>query len=206
MPSGDVDPPGQSGPRGLGIPSSAHDPAYRVLDFCLAAGEGAPLGPVSSFTPCQAQPRCHPSPFPSAYLGSFLVVFNDTSIDKQPDLGAPISSSACPLSSCQKVFVLYREQRTEFPVKPVFLLPVRCLFPVSSLWEWRQWGPLPGSSSCLLIGLAECWALCPSPSRQVPCMGLSLGPRTSGVFTAADPWGGPGAVGLKSGEVHYPSW
>ena len=97
MPSRDVDPPGQSGPRGLGIPSSAHDPAYRVPDFYLAAGEGAPLGPVSSFAPCQAQPRGPPSPFPLAYLGSFLVVFNDSSIDKQPDLAALISLSACPL-------------------------------------------------------------------------------------------------------------
>lgn len=206
MPSGDVDPPGQSRPRGLGIPSSAHDSAYRVLDFCLAAGEGAPLGPVSSFTPCQAQPRCHPSPFPSAYLGSFLVVFNDTSIDKQPDLAAWISLSASPLLFLPKGLCSLQRTKDGVPRQPVFLLPVWCLFPVSSLWGWRQWGPLPGSSSCLLIGLAECWALCPSPYHQVPCMGLSLGPRTSGVFTAADPWGGPGAVGLKSGEVHYPSW
>ena len=89
----------------------------------------------------------------------------------------------------------------------MFLLPVWCLFPVSYLWGWRQWGPLPGpplafSLAWLSAGL---WAP-PLPHRHVPCVGLSLGPGTSRVFTAADPWGGPGAVGLKSDEVPYPSW
>lgn len=95
----------------------------------------------------------------------------------------------------------------EFPISPCFYYLFGVYFRlviygggISGVLS--QGPPLAFSLAWLSAGLCAP----PLPYRHVPCMGLSLGPGTSGVFTAADSWGGPGAVGLKPGEVHYPSW
>lgn len=116
--------------------------------------------PVSSFAPRQPQPKCHPSPFLLACLGSFPVVFNDRSIDKQPDLAAQILLSACPLLFCPEVFVLHREQRTEVPIGP-------CLYYLS-VCGWLFTGVASERSSPRVLLLPSHLPLL--PYRHVPCV------------------------------------
>ena len=63
----------------------------------------------------------------------------------------------------------------EFPVSPCFYYLFGVYF---RLVIYGGGVSLPGTSSCLLIGLVECWALCPSPSLS-PCAlhGTEPGPQ-----------------------------
>lgn len=126
---------------------------------CLASGEGLTRRPC--FLPLSLEaPRSnvtYPSPLPlQPALVHFLVVFNNESIDKQPDLAVQILVSAL-FSSTQRSLFLTENKGLCPPLAYVsiscsMLVYRGCFFLLGQHWR----GPLLGSPSCLLTYLDGC--------------------------------------------------
>lgn len=172
---------------------------------CLASSEGLtfrpfPPLPLVNFHP-SAPCQCHPSPFSQPPLMHFVVVFNDESVDKQPDLAAQILLSALFSSAQRSLF--FTENKGLGP--PLAHVSISCSLPVCG-WLFtgqHERGPLLGSCYCLLICLDKCGAPCPSSSLSPHALGVLAWPMNlRGLYlTCCLEWAmgsAPGAVELKS--------